>query len=266
MNGTTSVARLLAVTLLGLFAVGADAPRPSHFDDLVYPADWPDVSPDPEEQRRAAKDKAVAAELGKVIPEFKVTEATLGDAVDRLRDATGLNIFVNWRSLEKAGVGRDTPLSIQLGNVRAGTVLEVLLTMAGADKARLGHKVEDGVVTISTAEDLVRTTITAVYDIRHIVRAAPAELGEKGRQHQIIKLIRLVQKNIDSPSWRDNGGNVGAIRELSGQLIVTQTPENQERLKTLLKDVGELFVAGEERVIEAPLLPNREPGGADAGE
>jgi hypothetical protein len=55
-------------------------------------------------------------------------------------------------------------------------------------------------------------------------------------------LVRLIQDQIDSPSWKERGGQAGAIRELNGQLIVTQTPENQEKLIKLLDNVRALFV------------------------
>src|SRR5262249_11963675 len=48
--------------------------------------------------------------------------------------------------------------------------------------------------------------------------------------HQITDLIR---ENIDRESWVDNGGKFGSLKFLSGQLIVTQTPENQNRIVSL---------------------------------
>src|SRR5205823_170639 len=47
----------------------------------------------------------------------------------------------------------------------------------------------------------------------------------------VLKDIRLT---IDPTTWRDNGGQIGQIRFLAGQLIVTQTEVNQRHVATLL--------------------------------
>ena len=35
-------------------------------------------------------------------------------------------------------------------------------------------------------------------------------------------------------SWKDNGGTIGSLRELSGQLVVTQLPENHQKIQDVL--------------------------------
>ncbi|MCS7032547.1 MAG: hypothetical protein NZ561_00975, partial [Phycisphaerae bacterium] len=50
--------------------------------------------------------------------------------------------------------------------------------------------------------------------------------------------ISLIEDTIDTNSWKTNGGS-GSIRELQGQLIVSQTPENQRELVRLLEQLRE---------------------------
>ncbi len=52
-------------------------------------------------------------------------------------------------------------------------------------------------------------------------------------------LIDLIRETVATDTWRDNGGSEGAIRELGGQLIVTQTLENQKLLESLLSQLRE---------------------------
>jgi general secretion pathway protein D len=59
------------------------------------------------------------------------------------------------------------------------------------------------------------------------------------RQERVDAIVKLIQETVDPNSWRDNGGQVGAIKELSGQLIVTQTPDNQRSLINLLEQLRE---------------------------
>jgi type II secretory pathway component GspD/PulD (secretin) len=52
-------------------------------------------------------------------------------------------------------------------------------------------------------------------------------------------LIKLIEETVDAPSWRDNGGAVGMIREFGGMLVVTQTAENHRKIKDLLNQLPE---------------------------
>ncbi len=51
------------------------------------------------------------------------------------------------------------------------------------------------------------------------------------------ELQRLITEEVDSSSWKDNGGSVGSIAFLNGQMFVTQTSENQNRVQEILAEV-----------------------------
>jgi general secretion pathway protein D len=65
--------------------------------------------------------------------------------------------------------------------------------------------------------------------------------NQKGptRQELVDQIIKLVTDTVSPDTWRDAGGSVGSLKELSGNLIVTQTPENQHSLVTLLEQLRE---------------------------
>jgi hypothetical protein len=44
----------------------------------------------------------------------------------------------------------------------------------------------------------------------------------------VDRLVAALQQQVDPSSWRDRGGDSGTIRELAGQLIVTQSVQNQQ--------------------------------------
>jgi len=52
-------------------------------------------------------------------------------------------------------------------------------------------------------------------------------------------IIKLIQETVDPTSWRDNGGAIGSIRGISGQLVITQTAENQAAIADLLMQLRE---------------------------
>src|SRR5579871_1119895 len=49
------------------------------------------------------------------------------------------------------------------------------------------------------------------------------------------ELIKLVEENVAPDTWKDAGGSIGAIHELKGSLVVTQTQANQNLIAELLE-------------------------------
>src|SRR5688572_25824570 len=53
----------------------------------------------------------VQAQLARKLPTVRFTNATLGDAIDFLRDVSGCEIQVDWSALESGGISRDTMIN-----------------------------------------------------------------------------------------------------------------------------------------------------------
>lgn len=51
----------------------------------------------------------------------------------------------------------------------------------------------------------------------------------------VDSVTRLIEDTVDTDSWKDNGGSAGAIRELAGRLIITQTPSGHRQVLNLLR-------------------------------
>ncbi|HZZ43499.1 MAG TPA: hypothetical protein VFE58_11225 [Tepidisphaeraceae bacterium] len=253
------------------------------YDDIFrYPTNWPDISTlrDASVQKEhggSEEDAAVQAQLDHRIPEVRFDAIPFSDVVDFLRDITGANIDVHWRTLEAAGVDRNTAVTTRLRDVRFSKALESILRDVGGGTVTLSYTVDNGVITISTAEDLSKNTTTRVYDIRDLIVDVPdffgpqfdiqsaSQSGQGGgggqspfqqqnqqqtqvdqttgknpvREARITEITSLIEETVAPDSWRDAGGTVGSLRELSGQLIVNQTPENQRVLQGLLEQLRE---------------------------
>jgi hypothetical protein len=98
---------------------------------------------------------AAKTSLDRQLPEVNFSQIPVGDTIDFLRDITAANIFVNWRTLEVAGVTRKQPVTLRLRNVSFRTVLWLLLESAQAKSdAPLDFRVENEILIISTAPDI----------------------------------------------------------------------------------------------------------------
>ncbi|HEY8667959.1 MAG TPA: hypothetical protein VIL86_14945 [Tepidisphaeraceae bacterium] len=265
------------------------------YDDIYrYPANWPDIveireQSVKEERGENQVDSAVQAQLDRRLPEVRFDNVGFSDVVDFLRDITGANIFVNWRALEAAAIDKNAPVTARLRDVKFSKALSTILSDVGGGTVKLGYTIDEGVITISTEEDLSKNVITRVYDIRDIIFDVPefdnapdfslqntasnnqgGQGGQGGgggggqgggqgglfggtgsgsggtqqeagtsKKERIDQIIKLIQDTVASETWKDNGGSVGSVKELSGQLIVTQTPENQRQLLNLLEQLRE---------------------------
>jgi len=75
----------------------------------------------------------------------------------------------------------------------------------------------------------------------------PRKPDEVVRAERVEEMIVLITETVDQTSWRRAGGDPGSIRALQGQLVVTQTPANHQKIQNLLDT---LRVA----VVDLPML------------
>lgn len=214
-------------------------------------------------QREKATEDDAQKRLDRVLPEVTFDAVGFADVIDFMRDVSGANIFVNWKSIEAAGIERNTPITARLRTIRFGKALSIILDATGGGRRKLGYSIDDGVITISTVDDLAKNVQIRVYDIRDLLSVPPdfvpprlgtpqpavapaPTTGPSGkaaehdlRDHMAKDVVQMIEQTIAADSWKDRGGSVGALRELQGQLIVTQTPENQIAIMHLLQQMRE---------------------------
>jgi general secretion pathway protein D len=148
-------------------------------DILRFPDNWPDLSATRDESVRRergeeSEDADVQRQLDRVLPEVNFNQVAFGDVIDFLRDITTANIFVNWRALEAAGVDKNAPVTARLRNVKFSKALNLILADVSAQAtAKLGYTTGDGVITISTDEEIGKNTTQLVYDISDLLFSPP---------------------------------------------------------------------------------------------
>jgi hypothetical protein len=141
----------------------------------------------------------------------------------------------NWPKLNAVEVDRKTPIDLSLKNQSLERVLTAVLVAAGKDK--IGFINNDGILTISTLDDLQtspRYQSIRVCDVRPLLDA-PAGANDPdaalARQARSDKLLAQVKAAADEKSWTRGGCYV---EEFAGLLFVRQDDPNQVQIAKLL--------------------------------
>jgi hypothetical protein len=175
------------------------------------------------------------AVLDRIVPELRLeARPTVEEAIQVIARTAPCNISVNWRSLEAAGAGREALVPPAYGPYRNITVRQALSHLWKGKDLAIGFSVQDNVIVIDTQDNLAKDTLTLIYNVRDLLAAMVSSKEYATDQESADALSKMLTDFISSDSWRDNGGNVGSVREMMGLLIITQTPDNHRKIEALL--------------------------------
>ncbi|MBI5725577.1 MAG: VWA domain-containing protein [Planctomycetes bacterium] len=114
------------------------------------------LNEDAKVQQDTPENRKAREELGKILKTVPLAGVQFSDAIQYLRDKSDLNIDPRWPALAAAGIGKDKQLTVSLVNVSFKKCLESILNdVSGGTTANLGCIIKDGVIVISTKEDLM---------------------------------------------------------------------------------------------------------------
>jgi hypothetical protein len=77
--------------------------------------------------------------------------------------------------------------------------------------------------------------ITQTVNPFRVSEAQEPSSGFREVDDAVDDLRMLIESNVDTDSWHDNGGSVGALKEWGGYLLVLQTPATHEKVANMLK-------------------------------
>lgn len=250
-------------------------------DIVEYPEDWPVITlrrSDALGYLETDADRQVWSALASKGVGVEFADTALAEAVRWVGEMAGVNVDVDWRSLELAGINRETPINLKLNeNISLETVLKRVLSQLGEDEYdRPAYAVADGILTISTREQLQRNTVTHVYDLHDLLinvpnftdapdfdldaildRTSARERADRlfgetpsstadydrdrlSREQMVDRLRDVITAHIDPKSWDVNGGDVSSIDELNGNFIITTTVRNHKEIGNLLGKLREI--------------------------
>ncbi len=202
--------------------------------------------------------------LGTRMPETKLSDARLEDAIQFLQDTSGANIHVNWRALETVNITRETPVTLRMSPMPLRKLLKFVLTEADSAGVATFYA-DDGVIEVTTRDLADQRLVTKVYPVDDLLLAIPdfndapqfqlggttAVSGGGGgggssqsilasgtnsqEQNQTTKagrgseLVQLVMDTVQPEAWRENGGTA-SIRYFRGRLIITAPRSVHEQI------------------------------------
>jgi type II secretory pathway component GspD/PulD (secretin) len=149
---------------------------------LDYPLDWPTLSVrrgEPVYFAETPENRRILADLdSRRIPNVAFADHALGDVLQFFQTITQINMDVDWNSLDRAGIQRETPITLNLNNVTARTLLDRIVEKASGPDAfspetRADWAVEDGMVIVASEQRIRRNTVLVIYDIRDLLIEIP---------------------------------------------------------------------------------------------
>jgi type II secretory pathway component GspD/PulD (secretin) len=177
-------------------------------------------------------------------------DVKLPEALDYLRDVTGLNLVLLPKAMEKDG---ESKIRLKVKDLSVKSVLKLLIASRG-----LTATYRDGAIVVLPKEDLQDSTIMKMFDVRSLqvkIQDFPGPLVElTGSNTKKVGtvitsieeprttipddfLIDMVKANTGSGSWDSNPK--AALNLNNGMLVVSQTPSVLREIESLLGLLGQ---------------------------
>ncbi len=221
-----------------------------HTEIIRYPPDWPEITRKrlniPGVGGQGGQGGLAKKKLEKPVP-VDLAQTDLKSVVDFLRESTDAKIHVNWRALESAGIARDTEVTLNLGKVPAKKALELALDQASTDLAKVSYAVEDGVVNVSTSQNLAENTVTKTYEIGDLLAKAPdfkevpefdlTKITQEDNQDDSVQLTRGGSgQTSGSSSARSSSGSSYSQPPKSGSTQLARRQALIDEVMNLVRD------------------------------
>jgi hypothetical protein len=188
-------------------------------------------------------------ETMKITVDFQ--DVKLAEAMDYLRDVTGLNLVILPRAAEKGG---DLKIRLKVRELSVKSTLKLMLSGKG-----LAMTWRAGSLVVLPQEDLLDNVVLEMYDIRDKImklqdfpgprmELVTPKTGSTQTAGIIVSLeepphliepeflVQLVKDNTGGRSW--DSPNV-SINQANGMLLISQSPSVHAEIKGLLTRLGQ---------------------------
>lgn len=207
-----------------------------------------------ERERANAPDLQIDRRLASRM-DFSAREVGVKQALAQWALKTQVPLVIDWEAMEIDGVDPDLEIDLELEDVRADTVLLVLMDSMSEELRFIAETYSWGVV-LRSRQRANQDVITRVYDVRDLLVDVPdfddaprlsltdalsntnsggggegaegvfdvEDFSEEDRtltkRERGELLVQLVRESIEPDIWRENGGEFSRVRYSNGRMVV----------------------------------------------
>lgn len=155
-------------------------------------------------------------------------ETPLIDFAAAIREKYRVNVVLDQKALDNAGLGTDTPITVHLQDA----TLQTTLTRA-LKPFDLTFLIDDELILITTIDEASQRLETTIYDVYDLLAWNSLERQEIPGERDYEAIIMFITSTIAPTTWDDVGGP-GAITPLMGMLVISQTQEVHAQISDVL--------------------------------
>jgi type II secretory pathway component GspD/PulD (secretin) len=169
---------------------------------------------------------------------MEFVEQPLSDVVSFLKDQHEIEIQLDLKALEDAGVATDTPITRKLKGITLRSALRLMLVAHN-----LTYVIKDEVLLITTQAAAEEMFETRLYEVSDLV--ADSDLKHSASSDRLKSLIQTVRETVQPGSWPKTG-DIGpcALRPYADSevnaIVIRQTFDGHEQVSELLNDLRKL--------------------------
>lgn len=183
----------------------------------------------PKPQRPASSNERVREALHSPT-QMEFVDTPLHDAVNFLKDLHQIEIQLDHRALEDAGVGSDTPVTRTLNGLPLKSALKIML-----GDLDLAYVVQNDVMLITTQDKASEMCEVRVYDVTKLV--APDAKAEEILQTLTMLLSETVQRTVDGEIVSSGLQRIRIV-PLRDLLVILASQEEHEEIATILEELA----------------------------
>ncbi len=143
---------------------------------------------------------------------------------------------MQWSALNKAGIDRNTKVTLALKNISYHKILTLLLaSIPGAPGQPLAYQLQDGIVVVSTQAVFDGRRQFIAYDLgAHLAVFFNHNIPAAQREQEATDLTALIKQDIAPTHWK---AGENQINNFHGSLIVSAPVDIQLQIAQLLADL-----------------------------
>jgi len=168
------------------------------------------------------QDVQIRAALQRVIADVQLNDQPLEQALQWLASTMSVNVHIQWNLLQNAGVNRDTIINCKVKGLSVERVLRLVFDEIDGG---ISYAVQDGVLLISTPEQLRKHLKTEVYDVRELI--AMTEMNAAAQKRRAQAATAKERTDNAATQIEPRVAAEGANSVYSGKSAVAQTADDE---------------------------------------